>query len=209
MTLYSATIWLKTTIDDSAKSPTSNGKDPNKQFGIKCLKPNLTPHDSKVFLEYRFIFSAFCDKCNWDRESLPDAKLANMAVWDGCKELAFDWQELLQEYYQIDDNRDVVLFQFPKPKEPGEALYGAVLFDMASKSSKYYLLEYSHDEEWIWGEYLYEFEKPTGCIVRGNFNFIHNGFLKEPQLDVFLAKVVHDNALAKHIVEQLPDGWNK
>lgn len=171
-------------------------------------RKDITPHDCRTYLEYRLIYELFCQR-NIDKQLLLQVPLKDLISIKECENFVFDWDGLLQEHIHIDKCRDIILFQFPQPQEAGEAIYGAVVMNSEDNTNKYYLLEYSQDNEWAWGEYLYELGKRIGCIVNGDFNFIHNGFLKEPLLEVFVAKVIHDNTLAKRLVEHLPDYWNK
>lgn len=190
---------------------------PDSPLEIICHR-DVTPHDCRVYVEYRLIYELFC-KRNFDKQSLLRVPLKDMADFGKCKDFVFEWEDVRQHHIEFDDYySDIILFKFPKPKEAGEAIYGIVYHCMNKR--KYYLLEYINDDVWMWGEYIHQdsmfwdgidkYGNPTGGQVPEKSEFSRKGRLNKPSLNDFIKQVFrYKFRIAEQIIYTIPYGWNR
>jgi hypothetical protein len=85
---------------------------------------------------------------------LPDLALESGLGWWNYIERDYDMRfNLGPGFYsnklEIKKGYVIYFYNFPEPGVPGDALYGAVVFDKSTLSAEYYKLELNLDHEWF------------------------------------------------------------
>ena len=109
-------------------------------------------HSDRYFLQYKYIPDLVADVSTGD---LPTDVLQDTDWWKSCIELFenedfyFEWDELHCDKIKVNDDYEMVVYTFPKPRQTPDAAYGAVLINTANSDATYYTLEYSFCERWM------------------------------------------------------------
>ena len=109
-------------------------------------------HSDRYFLQYKYIPDLVADVSTGD---LPTDALLDTDWWKSCIELFenedfyFEWDELHCDKIKVNDDYEMVVYTFPKPRQTPDAAYGAVLINTANSDATYYTLEYSFCERWM------------------------------------------------------------
>ena len=109
-------------------------------------------HSDRHFLQYKYIPDLVADVSTGD---LPTDALLDTDWWKSCIELSenedfyFEWDELHCDKIKVNDDYEMVVYTFPKPRQTPDAAYGAVLINTANSDATYYTLEYSFCERWM------------------------------------------------------------
>ena len=109
-------------------------------------------HSDRYFLQYKYIPDLVADVSTGD---LPTDALQDTDWWKSCIELFdnedfyFEWDELHCDKIKVNDDYEMVVYTFPKPRQTPDAAYGAVLINTANSDATYYTLEYSFCERWM------------------------------------------------------------
>lgn len=56
------------------------------------------------------------------------------------------------ERIEVDDDHMLILYTFPQPQYALEAVYGAVMLNIATNQAEYYTLELSYKDHWVVGQ---------------------------------------------------------
>ena len=108
-------------------------------------------HRSRWYLENTFIpYLVDCVSSSY----LPDIALESGPGWWSYIESDYDMHfSLGSGFYsnklEIKEGYVIYFYNFPEPGVPGDALYGAVVFDKSTLSAEYYKLELNLDHEWF------------------------------------------------------------
>ena len=109
-------------------------------------------HSDRHLLQYKYIPDLVADVSTGD---LPTDALLDTDWWKSCIELFenedfyFEWDELHCDKIKVNDDYEMVVYTFPKPRQTPDAAYGAVLINTANSDATYYTLEYSFCERWM------------------------------------------------------------
>ena len=90
---------------------------------------------------------------------LPSIALFTFAPWYYNLRQYYDIKELKAagvyeefEKIDVDDDHMLILYTFPHPQEPREALYGAVMVNAMTNEAEYYTVEMSSNDQWLVGK---------------------------------------------------------
>ena len=109
-------------------------------------------HSDRYFLQYKYIPDLVADVSTGD---LPTDALLDTDWWKSYIELFkdedfyFEWDELHCDKIKVDDDYEMVVYTFPKPRQTPDAAYGAALINITNNSAIYYTLEYSFGDKWM------------------------------------------------------------
>ena len=109
-------------------------------------------HSDRYFLQYKYIPDLAADMLS-GKISVDD--LMDKDWWECSIQLFkdmnfyFEWDELHCNKIKVDDDYEMVVYTFPKPRQTPDAAYGAALINITNNSAIYYTLEYSFGEKWM------------------------------------------------------------
>lgn len=114
-------------------------------------------------LEFSFI-PRIVNLCN--EQQIDPQVLLNLEFWkrfleNNNIEIEFSWDEFKVEFQPVDEERAVIFYTFPEPKESPEAKYGAIIVNRNEQVFRYFTFE-KEENKWMIGEMTAEHHKVYG-----------------------------------------------